>query len=75
MVTKSYTPPTSLRCDLKTSDIKAMLDMKFDVIMINPPLQEYCRRAPTAKCGKERTYWSWKEIVLLPSLSVSCPPS
>ena len=65
LVQKGATPPTTLRSDLRNIDLKATFDMKFDVIHVNPPLQEYCRRAPTTRNGGDRTYWTWKEIVFL----------
>ena len=40
---KRATPPMWLKCDLKTFDLSSL--GKFDVILIDPPLPEYYRRA------------------------------
>ena len=40
---KRATPPMWLKCDLKTYDLSTL--GKFDVILIDPPLPEYYRRA------------------------------
>lgn len=40
---KRATPPMWLKCDLKTFDLSTL--GKFDVILIDPPLKEYYRRA------------------------------
>ena len=40
---KRATPPMWLKCDLKTYDLSSL--GKFDVILIDPPLPEYYRRA------------------------------
>ena len=40
---KRATPPQWLQCDLKTFDLNVL--GKFDVILIDPPLPEYYRRA------------------------------
>ena len=40
---KRATPPMWLKCDLKTFDLSTL--GKFDVILIDPPLPEYYRRA------------------------------
>lgn len=49
-----------LKCDLKTFDLKE-LDCKFDVMLIEPPLEEYQR-----SCGvTNMQFWSWEEIMNL----------
>jgi len=69
------TPPAYLKCDLHSTDLKLVLDMKFDVIVINPPLQEYYRRAPAVNKENERSYWTWKDIMELKIEDLSANPS
>ena len=38
------TPPMYLACDLKTTALASVLQVKFDVILIDPPLEEYGRQ-------------------------------
>ncbi|GAB1608019.1 N6-adenosine-methyltransferase non-catalytic subunit-like [Argonauta hians] len=57
LIGKSNTPPMYLTCDLETFDFND-LDCKFDVILIEPPLEEY-QRAHGVVHDK---YWSWDEI-------------
>ena len=47
LVAKRATPAMYLKTDLKTFDLSS-LDMKFDVILIDPPWAEYKRRCPGA---------------------------
>jgi len=42
VIEKRATPVTSIQCDLKTYDITQL--GKFDVILIDPPWEEYKRR-------------------------------
>jgi mRNA (2'-O-methyladenosine-N6-)-methyltransferase len=53
------TPPMYLKCDLETFDLKS-LDMKFDVILVNPPLEEYQRRASGVTFSQRP--WRWEEV-------------
>ena len=48
-----------LKCDLKTFDLSS-LGSKFDVVLIEPPLEEYQRRAS----GINFTWmpWEWEEV-------------
>ena len=48
-----------LKCDLEVFDLHE-LDCKFDVILIDPPLEEYQRRAPG--CNFNWTPWTWDEV-------------
>ncbi|CAG8559922.1 7548_t:CDS:2, partial [Paraglomus brasilianum] len=45
LVATRSTPPTYLKTDLRAFDLKS-LGTKFDVILIDPPLEDYCRRSP-----------------------------
>ncbi|XP_074647986.1 N(6)-adenosine-methyltransferase non-catalytic subunit METTL14-like isoform X2 [Tubulanus polymorphus] len=57
LIQTTATPPMYLKCDLETYDMRD-LDSKFDVIYIEPPLEEYQR---TQGCVYDR-FWSWEEI-------------
>src|SRR6218665_2040317 len=48
-----------LKCDLDTFDLRD-LDSKFDVILLEPPLEEYQR---TIGVTYDK-YWSWEEVVV-----------
>lgn len=60
LITETATPPMFLQADLKTFDLKT-IGTKFDVILIEPPLEEYGRDAS----GSERVFWNWDEILNL----------
>ncbi|KXJ18842.1 N6-adenosine-methyltransferase non-catalytic subunit [Exaiptasia diaphana] len=62
IIAKRATPPMYLRADLMTYDV-AELDCKFDVILIDPPLEEYQRR--DAGVSFNWKPWSWDEIMKL----------
>jgi len=47
-------------CDLKTTVLSELLPVKFDVILIDPPMEEYLRRAPFKA---DTATWTWDEIV------------
>ncbi|VDQ12602.1 unnamed protein product [Trichobilharzia regenti] len=53
------TPPMYLCADLRTFDLNE-LDSKFDVILIEPPLEEYHRMNGAVF----DQYWSWDEVSL-----------
>ncbi|CAF0724857.1 unnamed protein product [Didymodactylos carnosus] len=59
-IAKTGTPPMYMKCDLLNFSL-ADLDCEFDVILIEPPLQEYKR---THGVHFDR-YWSWDEIMKL----------
>lgn len=48
-----------LKCDLETFDLRD-LHCKFDVILVEPPLEEY-QRTQGAVFDK---YWDWDEVFL-----------
>lgn len=65
LIEQTATPPMYLQADLKTLDLKT-LGTKFDVILIEPPLEEYARAgAGVAVSNSPRTFWSWDEILSL----------
>ena len=49
-----------LKCDLETFDLKS-LDQKFDVILIEPPLEEYARSYGVTNVK----FWDWEKIMAL----------
>ena len=60
LVTSTAHPPMYLKCDLETFDLKS-LKHQFDVILIEPPLEEYART-----CGATNIkFWDWDKIMAL----------
>ncbi|GAB0098379.1 N6-adenosine-methyltransferase non-catalytic subunit [Sergentomyia squamirostris] len=62
LIAETATPPMYLHADMKTLDLKT-LGPKFDVILIEPPLEEYARGGAGVAGGASRTFWSWEEIL------------
>ncbi|CAG8521578.1 10963_t:CDS:2 [Scutellospora calospora] len=60
LVKSMATPPTYLKADLRTFDLKS-LGIKFDVILIDPPLEE---KSPLV-AGTNPDYWTYDEIISL----------
>ncbi|XP_070545428.1 N(6)-adenosine-methyltransferase non-catalytic subunit METTL14-like [Ptychodera flava] len=58
LISQTNTPPMYLKCDLETFDLRE-LDSKFDVILLEPPLEEYQIRPGVMSNQK---FWSWEEI-------------
>lgn len=48
-----------LKCDLNTYDFKD-LNMQFDVILVEPPLEEYQQTS-----GSSAKLWNWNQVVFL----------
>jgi len=48
-----------LKCDLSTYNLKS-LNIKFDVILIEPPLEEYQRTLGVTNTK----LWNWKQVSL-----------
>lgn len=60
LIRETAAPPMYLKCDLETFDFRTVKS-KFDVILVEPPLEEYQRT-----CGLAHTkFWSWEEIMRL----------
>ncbi|XP_076459000.1 N(6)-adenosine-methyltransferase non-catalytic subunit METTL14-like [Babylonia areolata] len=57
LINTTNVPPMYLNCDLETYDLRD-LRSKFDVILLEPPLEEY-QRTQGAVFNK---YWDWDEI-------------
>ncbi|KAI8118561.1 putative methyltransferase-like protein 14 [Lucilia cuprina] len=66
LIQDTASAPMYLKADLKHLDIKT-LGTKFDVILIEPPLEEYARAAPSVATvgGAPRVFWNWDEILNL----------
>ncbi|VDP21831.1 unnamed protein product [Echinostoma caproni] len=67
LIESRTTPPMYLRADLKTFDLNE-LQSKFDVVLIEPPLEEYHRMTGAVF----DQHWTWSEVcflVLLPIFS------
>jgi len=48
-----------LKCDLSTYNLKS-LNLKFDVILVEPPLEEYQRTLGVTNTK----LWNWKQVSL-----------
>lgn len=48
---------------------------RFDVVLIDPPWEEYVRRAPGFVKEQEREAWKWQEIMELDIKSIADNPS
>lgn len=66
LISETATPPMYLKTDLKTFDLKN-LDVKFDVILIEPPLEEYFRGTSSTPGN----FWNWDEILNLEIESIA----
>ncbi|XP_018320387.1 N6-adenosine-methyltransferase non-catalytic subunit-like [Agrilus planipennis] len=60
LISKTATPPMYLKCDLTNYDLKN-LNSKFDVILIEPPLEEYQRTMGVTNIQ----FWTWDQIMNL----------
>ena len=60
LIDETAHPPMYLKCDLETFDLKS-LDQKFDVILIEPPLEEYARSYGVTNVK----FWDWDKIMAL----------
>lgn len=66
LISDTATPPMYLKADLKTFDLKN-LGVKFDVILIEPPLEEYFRGTSSTPGN----FWNWDEILNLEIESIA----
>ncbi|KAL1497194.1 hypothetical protein ABEB36_008191 [Hypothenemus hampei] len=60
LIAQTASPPMYLKCDLSSYDLKN-LNCKFDVILIEPPLEEYQRTMGVT----DMQFWSWDQIMNL----------
>jgi len=65
ILAKRATPPMYQKCDLKNFDLSTL--GKFDIILIDPPWQEYARKAEYSGVSESinMTPWSYDEIANL----------
>nr|CAG4647951.1 EOG090X07CF [Moina brachiata] len=70
LIAQTASPPMYLKCDLKTFNLKD-LGSKFDVILIEPPLEEYQRSLGVTNLD----FLSWDQIMELDIGEVAAPRS
>ncbi|BES91745.1 MT-A70 [Nesidiocoris tenuis] len=58
LIAQTATPPMFLKCDLEAYNLKD-LNFKFDVILIEPPLEEYQRTVGVTNVK----LWSWEQVM------------
>ena len=73
IIKQTATPPMYLKCDLKTYDLTD-LGASFDVILIDPPWEEYVTRCPGAT-NLDKTTWSCDELAQLKVGAIAENPS
>lgn len=71
LITRTATPPMYLKCDLRQTGQLRELNCKFDVILIDPPLDEYQRTQGVTKTK----FWSWDSLMHLPIEDIAAPRS
>lgn len=71
LISQTATPPMYLKCDLNQPGHLRQLDCKFDVILIDPPLEEYQRTQGVTKTK----FWSWDDILQLEIEEIAAPRS
>ncbi|KAI1287377.1 N6-adenosine-methyltransferase non-catalytic subunit [Halotydeus destructor] len=64
LISETSSPPMYLKADLRTFSLTE-LKGKFDVILVEPPLQEYQTESLPAH-SSEKIVWNWDEIIALP---------
>lgn len=70
LIAERATPPMYLQMDLLETELSAdVFGTRFDVILIDPPWEEYARRAPGV--GDSLATWTWKQIENL-KIEVRC---
>jgi mRNA (2'-O-methyladenosine-N6-)-methyltransferase len=63
-----------LKADLRSLKLSVeTFGTKFDSILVDPPWEEYVRRAPGLL--KDPEYWAWKEIMALEIENIADTPS
>ena len=68
-ILRGATPPMYLQCDLATMDLSS-LGSKFDVILIDPPMEEYQRRASGIAFSWQP--WDFEEVNKFPLTYSTC---
>ncbi|PON33699.1 MT-A70-like [Parasponia andersonii] len=74
IVANSASPPMYFQCDLKEFELSPeFFGTKFDVILVDPPWEEYVHRAPGVADHME--YWTFEEIMNLKIEAIADTPS
>uniref|UniRef100_A0A7N0UP62 Methyltransferase-like protein 1 n=1 Tax=Kalanchoe fedtschenkoi TaxID=63787 RepID=A0A7N0UP62_KALFE len=74
IVVNSSAPPMYYKCDLREHELSPeFFGSKFDVILIDPPWEEYVHRAPGVADNME--YWTLEEIMNLKIEAIADTPS
>lgn len=75
IIAKRQTPPRYIKADLKTFDLKTL--GKFDVILMDPPWEEYSKRFTgfTLESNEKMTPWTFQEIANLSMDNIAETPS
>ncbi|XP_052199079.1 N6-adenosine-methyltransferase non-catalytic subunit MTB isoform X2 [Diospyros lotus] len=74
IVAKSASPPMYYKCDLREHVLSPeFFGTKFDVILVDPPWEEYVHRAPGVTDHME--YWTFEEIMNLKIEAIADTPS
>ncbi|KAL3700933.1 hypothetical protein R1sor_018955 [Riccia sorocarpa] len=74
LISDRATPPMYMQCDLRTTELRPELfGTKFDVILVDPPWEEYVRRAPGV--GDSMDWWSYEDILNLRIEAISDTPA
>ncbi|CAL5404497.1 unnamed protein product [Camellia sinensis] len=74
IVVKSASPPMYYKCDLREHVLSPeFFGTKFDVILVDPPWEEYVHRAPGVTDHME--YWTFDEIMNLKIEAIADTPS
>ncbi|XAR53637.1 mRNA (2'-O-methyladenosine-N(6)-)-methyltransferase [Bertholletia excelsa] len=74
IVVNSASPPMYYRCDLHEFELSSeFFGTKFDVILVDPPWEEYVHRAPGVTDHME--YWTFEEIMNLKIEAIADVPS
>ncbi|XP_042195778.1 N6-adenosine-methyltransferase non-catalytic subunit isoform X3 [Callorhinchus milii] len=71
LISQTNPPPMYLQADLETYDVRE-LKCKFDVILVEPPLEEYYRE--TGVTANEKC-WTWDDIMKLEVEEIAAPRS
>ncbi|KAH7287224.1 hypothetical protein KP509_32G044700 [Ceratopteris richardii] len=74
LITENACPPMYMQMDLRVTELNCeMFGTKFDVILVDPPWEEYIRRAPGV--GDSMEWWSFEEIQNLRIEAIADTPS
>jgi hypothetical protein len=72
LIQETASPPMYLKTDLSNFHLGS-LPVKFDVLLIEPPLEEYQRTRGVT--GGDVEFWGWDQIMALDIPSVAAPRS